>query len=148
MNAERLEPDRIVEALLDAARTGNWGKVDDELVPQLSTMDGDPIAARLLNYVKDENNDIRDVVATGLTACNINDKTTLKDATTLMIGMATADLYKYAAGRAATFLLKHEEDEENNEDIKEALKTFKQRAIQENWQADLIENISALTNFF
>lgn len=145
MDIEKLGPDQIVEALLDAARSENWGIIDNKLVPQLSVIDGDYIATRLLGHVGDEDNNIRDVVATGLTALNIADEETLTQATQEMIKMATTDSRLYAAGRAATFLLKRKEVHEGAE---KALETFKQRATQKGWQADLMKSIPALADFF
>jgi hypothetical protein len=134
-----------VNLLLSAAKLERWNQIDEIIVPTISeNPDGDSIARELLRYTDDNNSNIRDAVATGLTAIKIENKSVFKKAVAEMILMATTDEEKFPAGRAALFLSKHKGDKELKLEIEEALQDFRKLVTSEGWKGELLKNIPQL----
>ncbi|HUS59913.1 MAG TPA: hypothetical protein VMX76_00805 [Nevskiaceae bacterium] len=133
----------LTTGLIEATRRGDWGEVDNTLVPQLGGVNGSKMAQELLEYVTDENPDVRGVVATALASLKISMAGTRKKVITEMIGMATTDTQVFPAGGAAVFLLNHS-GETPRIKIKKAIKDFVRRAQENEWVAELTENIHEL----
>lgn len=140
-----MEGDTLLSRLFDAAEKEDWTTIDETLIPQLAGMDQNQVAKALLKRVKDNSSNIRDVVATGLGALTVIDPQTKEEITKEMVVMATSDTEVFPAGRAAVYLLKHQDE---SPEIKQAFGTFKTRARQQNWVSELIENIPQLQNQF
>jgi len=144
MTKETPSINQFITVLIEAAKENDWEKVDNELMPQLEGFDGNQMARGLLRHVKDENPDVRDVVATALSPLEISDEETKKETIEAMINMASTDKERFPAGRAAVFLLRHKQDEGYAEEIEAALASFKTTAERKRWVQDFRENIPEL----
>src|SRR5579859_5087420 len=121
MSPEKVSLSTLLPLLFDAAKREDWETVDSELLPQLSVVDSNQAAQELLNHVSDTDPNIRDVVASALEPLTITDPQ-IKEKTVLeMIGMTTTDTAVFPAGRAATVLLKYQEDENLGPKVQQAL---------------------------
>lgn len=145
MSGEIMEGDTLFSRLFEAAEKEDWTTIDETLIPQLAGMDQNQAAKVLLKRVKDSDSNIRDVVATGLGALTVSDPQTKDEITKEMVAMATLDTEVFPAGRAAVYLLRHQEE---SQQVKEALETFKTKARRQNWVSQLTENIPQLQNQF
>ncbi len=148
MERENPNMNNFVSDLLKAAQEENWDKIDEKLVPQLKNFDGNQIAKELLGHARDENPNIRDVVATALSPLKISNEQIRYQAVETMIEMATKDKEKFPAGRAAVFLLGYKQDGNFKEKVEEALNSFKEKAENEGWKSELLENITSLREVF
>lgn len=127
--------------LIEEARNENWDLIDSRLVPELiENKNPNLLAKELLNYVDDEDPNVRDVVATGLLGLDITDDEILKDSINKMVEM-TKDEEKFPAGRAAVFLTKYKNDGDYSVQIEIALEDFRKLVSDNNWVEDLQENI-------
>jgi hypothetical protein len=135
----------MVDELFQAAKNEEWEEIDKTLIPDLSRhSDPNGIAGELLMNVRDTDPNIRDAVATGLSAVEFNDEALIDEAVDAMILMAASDSEEFPAGRAAAFLLLHRSDETYKVKIEIALAQFKRLAVDEGWSRELIENIPQL----
>lgn len=139
---------RFVIVLIETAKVENWEKVDKKLIPQLKDFDGNQISKELLDYVKDKDANVRDVVATALSPLKISNEQIKHQAVKAMIEMATEDNERFPAGRAAVFLLGYKQEENFKEEIEEALNSFKEKTENKGWKSELLENISSLKEIF
>jgi hypothetical protein len=135
----------IFDELIATAQSGDWEKVDDELVPKLKEVEGNSMALKLLEKANDPNSDIRDVVASSLNALNIKDQEIFSKVVREMIRMASTDQERFPAGRAVMFLLSHKDKGILTDEIRDGIEKFKKRPEISEWKDDLVENISDLT---
>jgi len=112
----------VFDDLITAARRGDWGRVDSELVPKL-----------------------RDVIATSLTVLDITDRAVFEKTVKAMIDMAIKDEEKFPAGRAVMFLWSHRDDGILKDEIREGIEKFRARPEIAEWKKDLLENIPDVT---
>lgn len=140
--AENMSAKNVVDKLILAAQAEEWDKIDEEIIPQISTsLYSKEIVNKLLEYVKNEDSNIRDAIATGLMAAEIADEKLLGTAIKEMATVATTDSEKFPAGRAALFLSKYQSDNRFELEINKALINFRNIAVSNSWVEDLIENI-------
>ena len=136
---------QLVNQLFEAAKSEDWDLVDSKIVPDLKNIPiGNDLVGSLLNRVNDEDANIRDAVATGLTALNITDGNLLGKAIDQMIFMAANDESMFPAGRAIVFLSGFKDREEFKPKIDETLVKFTDRVDKLGWRDELIENIPQL----
>lgn len=138
----------VFDDLITAARAGDWGRVDSELVPKLRNVDNNDMAARLLGRINDPNPDIRDVIATSLTVLDITDRAVFEKVVETMIGMAIKDEEKFPAGRAAMFLWSHRDDQILREKVQKGINQFKRREEIAPWKNELVKNIPGISELF
>lgn len=134
----------FLQALFNAAKEEDWDRVDKELIPQLSKMDGDVIAIELLRHTDDQNPNVRDVVASALTGLEISNRTVKNKTIESMMAMTSKDPLIFPSGRAAVFLLHHKKDEVMRSRIEQTLGIFRQRADVEGWTQELCKEIPEL----
>ena len=144
---EVLSPTLIAEELFAAAKDENWDEVDERIIPQLSKTDGNMLTNTVLQRVSDEDPNIRDAVATALSEVVITDDELLKRATEAMVVMTQVDKEKFPAGRAAVFLLQHQDDKKFGAGNKQTLELFKHRVGVEGWIGELRKEIPELQGF-
>jgi len=145
---ETMQPiERQIDSLIKAAQDEEWDEIDEDLIPELwGSGSHDVAAAELLLHVGDKDPNIRDVVATALSALQFTDTDLVKEAVDSMFIMATSDPEKFPAGRAAVFLLLHQQDVDYREKIETALEQFKRLVVDEGWSDELVDNIPQLKN--
>ena len=142
---EMLKPNQLIPILIEASKKEDWERIDNVLVPQLIQVNGNQMAKELLEYVEDKNPNVRDVVATSLSALTISDKEIQTKTIEAMAKMAASDNEVFPAGRAAVFLIKHQQE---RDDITKVLNDFKEKAADLKWQKELEENIPELEGFW
>jgi len=146
---ERILNQNLVKRLFDAACDEDWDLIDNNLILELSKVDGNKMAEELLVFAQDDNPNIRDIVATSLTVLKITDKQIRREAIDKMIVMATEDEEIFPAGRAAVFLLKNRRYVNLvGPIINDAVGIFKERAQKNDWVEGLEDNIPQLKKLF
>lgn len=140
-----IENTQLVNQLFEAAKSEDWDLVDTKIVPELKKIpNGNGLVNSLLDRVNDEDANIRDAVATGLTALDITDNALLSKAVDRMIFMAINDESEFPAGRAMVFLSGFKDREEFKPKIDETLEKFTDRVDKLGWRNELVENIPDL----
>lgn len=137
----------ITTRLIEATRRGDWGEVDNTLVPQLRDVNGNNMAQELLKHVADKDPNVRGVVATALASLEISRVKTRNKVITEMANMAKEDTWMFPAGRAAVVLLGHRghtNQIKKETEIREAIDYFARRAQEHEWATELTENIPEL----
>jgi len=133
-----------IETIINLSRNAqteqDWGLIDQK-IQSLNNIDPNLAGKFVLNFSDDQDSRVRDTTATILEYLNLTDTNLLDEATKKMITQSATDDDIFASGRAATFLLKHSQHPQLQDIIKPAIKTFTDRAISNNWQQELIENI-------
>lgn len=123
-----------------------WAQIGEEINSLVNLPDQNLAATEILKFVDDPNSDVRDAVASSLEVLDISDPGILKSSIDKMIAQATKPGEQiYTAGRASTFLIKHQNQ---SEAIPNALNIFKQTHNSSDIKQDLIDNIPQLTELF
>jgi hypothetical protein len=136
----RTKIETIINASREARTDQDWEKIDQQ-ISALADVDPNQAAQVALAFVTDQDSRVRDTTASILTFLPIDDPQVMATSVNHMINMAKSDRDVFASGRAATFLLKHQENDEYKLSISQALYDFKSRAVINNWNQDLIQNI-------
>lgn len=140
MNPEIPQVNEIIALSTKADNDQDWEKIDQQ-IQQLSEVDQNEAALIALKYASHANPQVRDTCASILEFLNISNSSLLKIINSQMIFQAIDDSDIFASGRAATFLLKHQENPDLKAEIEPALEKFFKRAIANNWQEELTANI-------
>jgi len=147
MTPEKITPEALIVALLDAARKEDWETVNNTLIPQLTLVDSDKTAEQLLRHVSDKDGNIRDVVASSLAPLIIKSSILRESVFHALAEMATKDDYVFAAGRGAAALVYYLDDNTLGVQARKALDIFHDRVQGKGWGQDIKDNIPQLTNY-
>lgn len=147
MTVEKI--DQIREKIIipaSQAADDDWERIGQEIDSLQQLPDHNSIATELLKYINHDDSRVRDAVATSFEVLNINDLVIFEEVAAKMIHQATnEDEDIFAAGRAATFLIKHQD---KSDKISQAVISFKTMSSRKRWQSELIENIPTLQILF
>lgn len=133
-----------IEAIIDLSRSAesdpDWKNIDNK-IQRLTKINPDKTGKFVLPFADDNDSRVRDTTASILEFLDISDNIFLSQVTQRMILQATQDVNIFASGRAATFLLKHQQNPFLKDEILPALDIFVSRSVANNWRQELISNI-------